>query len=113
MRRHKRVTITGAATIKYVDKSKDISLHAMTVNISLGGIGLYCDELVEINTDVSVEINFISVDGMRTCGIEGRVVYTKNIGDVWFTGVQFDEDVDHDNQPCLYEHIQKILTWEM
>ena len=111
-RRHKRVPITGTATLKFEDKGEIKSIQTMTVNISLGGIGLYSDDPIEDDTDVSITINFISVDGIKTDSIEGCVVYNKNIGGIYFMGIQFNKELNSENQPALYEHIQKILIWD-
>lgn len=87
-------------------------MQAMTCSISLGGIGLYSDDSIEDDTNVSITINFLSADGIRTDSIEGCVKYNKKIGDIYFMGIQFDEEVSPINQPSLYERIQKILTWD-
>ena len=109
-RRHKRVPITGTATLKFEDTGEFRSIQALPGSISLGGIGLYADDPIEDDTDVSITVNFISVDGIKTDSIEGCVVYNKNIGRICFMGIQFNRELNPENQPALYEHIQKILT---
>lgn len=109
-RRHKRVPITGNATLKFEDKGEIKSIQSLPGSISLGGIGLYSDDPIEDNTDVSITINFMSLDGIKTDFIEGCVVYNKNIGEICFLGIQFNKELNPENQPALYEHIQKILT---
>jgi c-di-GMP-binding flagellar brake protein YcgR len=111
-RRHKRVPITGTATLKFEDKGEFRSIQALLGSISLGGIGLYADDPIEDDTGVSITINFISVDGIKTDSIEGCVVYNKNIGGIYFMGIQFNKKINSENQPALYKHIQKILTWD-
>lgn len=73
--------------------------------ISSGGIGLYADNPIEIDTNVSITINFISADGIKTDSIEGCVVYNKDMGNIYFIGIQFNEEINPENQPALYEHI--------
>jgi c-di-GMP-binding flagellar brake protein YcgR len=111
-RRHKRVPITGTATLKFEDKGEFRSVQALPCSISIGGIGLYADDRIEDDTSVSITINFISLEDIKTDSIEGFVVYSKNMGGIHFMGIQFNEEVNPENQPALYEHIQKILTWD-
>jgi c-di-GMP-binding flagellar brake protein YcgR len=110
-REHKRVPITGSAVLKFEYKGEIRSIQAMTGSISLGGIGLYADDRIEDDTNVSIAISFIAVDGVKTDSIEGCAVYNKNIANMYFMGIQFNEEINSEKQPSLYEHIQKILTW--
>ncbi len=88
------------------------SLQTMAASISMGGIGVYSDDPVEIETDVSLSIHFISAEGlMETATAEGHVVYDKTIGAMHFIGIQFDEDLSPEGQPSLHAHLQKILAW--
>jgi c-di-GMP-binding flagellar brake protein YcgR len=111
-RRHKRVPITGTATLKFEVMGEYRSIQALPGSISLGGIGLYADDRIEDDTGVLITINFISSEDIRTGSIEGCVVYSKNMGGIHFMGIQFNEEVNPVNQPALYEHIRKILTWD-
>jgi c-di-GMP-binding flagellar brake protein YcgR len=111
-RRNKRVPITGTAILKFKAKGEFRSIQALPGSISLGGIGLYADDRIEDDTGVSITINFISLEDIKTDSIEGFVVYSKNMGGVNFMGIQFNEEVNPENQPALYEHIRKILTWD-
>lgn len=111
-REHKRVPITGIATLKFENKGKIQSIQALPGSISLGGIGLYSDDPIEIDTNVLLTINFISIDGVKNDSIEGHVIHYKNIGGTYFMGIQFNEEINSKNQPSLYEYLQKILTWD-
>jgi hypothetical protein len=74
--------------------------------MSLSGIGLYLDVPLEDTIDVSLDITFISSDGsIKTDAINGRVAYIRKIKDMYFTGVQFHEEINLKNQPSLYEHL--------
>ncbi|MGD1074822.1 MAG: PilZ domain-containing protein [Thermodesulfovibrionales bacterium] len=106
-RKHKRVPITGTATLKFERNGEVQSIHAMPSNISLGGIGLYADDPIEDDTGVSITVDFISLEELKTDSIEGCVVYNKNIGDIYFVGIQFNKEISPENQPALYEHIQR------
>ena len=108
-RQHKRIPITGTATLKIENKGEFLSIQTSPGSIALGGIGLYSDDPIETDTNVSILINFISIDGIRTASIEGCVIFTRNIGGIYFMGIEFNEEINPENQPALYEHIQKIL----
>jgi c-di-GMP-binding flagellar brake protein YcgR len=109
---HKRVSITGIAILKFEKRGDIQSIQAVPGNISLGGIGVYADVPIEIDTNVSITIDFISVDGIKADSIEGRVLHYKDIGNIYFIGIQFNEEINPENQPSLHKHIQKILTWD-
>jgi hypothetical protein len=109
-RRHKRIPITGTVTLKFEDKGEFRSIQSLPGSISLAGLGLYADDPIGDDTRVSITVNFISFDGIKTDSIDGLVVYNRNIGGMYFIGIQFKEEINPDNQPLLYEHIHKILA---
>jgi len=109
-RKHKRVPITGNATLQFEDKGTMQSVQTLLGSISLGGIGLYADDPLEIDTNVSLTINIISNEGIKTDSIKGSVIYHKDINGMFFLGIQFNKEINPKNQPLLYEHIQKALA---
>ena len=111
-RKHKRFSITGTATLQFEDGGKSRTIRAVLSNISSVGMGLYADSPVEIHKQVSVTINFISLDGIEDSVIEGRVLYDKDLGNIHFVGIQFNEDVNSKNQPVLFKHIENILAFD-
>ena len=102
--------MTGTAMVKF-DNKDSVTIKTTTGSISLGGIGLYSDDPIEIDTNVSITINFITVDGIKSDSIRGRVTHNKKIGDIYFLGIYFSEEINRENQPSLYEHIQNVLAW--
>ncbi len=112
-RRHKRFSITGSADLAYRVRGKDRLVHTLISDISLSGIGLYIDAPLEDNFEVSLTIRFISGDGsMKTDAVDGRIVYIKKLEEVHFMGIEFLEELNPENQPLLYEHMQNILAWD-
>jgi c-di-GMP-binding flagellar brake protein YcgR len=110
-RRHKRVPISASVTITCEGQRGQETYHSMAGNISLSGIGLYSDSPLEPETDVSLAVHFISKNGgIATDAIGGSVVYVKEIGGMYFMGVEFGEEVNKGGQPFLYEHLMSILT---
>jgi len=110
-RKHIRVPIFGTATLKFEDKNTIQTIHTLPANISLGGIGLYSNNSIEIGTDVFITINFISLHGeAKTAFLKGLVIYNNKIGDASFLGIRFNEEINSENDPSLYEHMQRTLT---
>ena len=110
-RKYERVPMTGTAIVKFENKGC-VTIKTTTGSISLGGIGLYSDDPIEIDTNVSISINFITVDGIKSDSIKGRVTHNKKIGGIYFLGIYFSEEINPKNQPSLYKHIQNILAWD-
>lgn len=108
-RKHRRYSITGSVTINYNSDGKNQLVHALITDISFSGIGLYLDIPLEDETEISLEITFISTDGsIKTETTSGRVVYCRKLKNVYFAGIQFHEEIDNKNQPSLYEHLNSI-----
>ncbi len=109
-RRHKRFILSGIVTLEFKKKGKTQSIQTVIANISLGGIGLYSYESIEVKTSVSITTNFISIDGgLKTDSIEGRVIRNRKIGNTYFMGIQFNEEINAKNQPSLFKYLQNIL----
>jgi c-di-GMP-binding flagellar brake protein YcgR len=105
-RRHKRFPLAGSATLTYKVQEENKTIHAMISDISLGGIGLYIDIALEMGTDMSLDITFMATDGtLKTDSIEGRIVYAREISDMYFTGIEFYKKVSDTRQPLLHEHL--------
>jgi hypothetical protein len=110
-RRHKRVPISAFLTITREGREGSESFHAMAANISLSGIGLYCDSPLEPETEVSLAVHFISKSGaILTDNLSGNVVYAKQIGGMHFMGIEFNEELNKLGQPFLHEHLMNVLT---
>ena len=108
-RRYKRVLISGIATLEFEEKGKMRSSQMVIANISLGGIGLYSYNSMEVKKCVSITINFISGDGMlKTDSIEGCIICHKKIDNAYFVGIRFNEEINPKYQPLLFKHIQRI-----
>jgi len=112
-RRHKRFSLTGIATLQLEDDGNNKSIQGLLGSISSVGMGLYIDNPIEANRQVSIAISFISIGGgIKDSVIEGSVVYSKDLGNNHFVGIQFNEAVNSKNQPLLYKHIENILAFE-
>lgn len=111
-RRHKRFPLTGSAEFAYEGGAQKNSraFHALISDVSLSGIGLYLDIPAHENRDVSLTISFIARDGaIKNSAVRGRIVYTRNMGNMHYIGIEFSEEISSANQPSLYEHLASLL----
>lgn len=109
-RRHKRVPLASYVTLTFEEDGQELSMEAMTADISFSGIGLYVARQVQEDTAMTVEIHFVAaVDQVKTETLRGRVVYANYIRKAYFIGVEFLEEMTPDSHPALYTRIQNIL----
>lgn len=113
IRVQKRVPITGSAHISFQGTSGGGGwTEAIAANVSLSGIGVYADQPVPDGSEVIVELHFISSGGqMETNTIEGTIVYAREIKNLFFTGIEFSEEVTTEKHKELYDHIRQSLKW--
>jgi c-di-GMP-binding flagellar brake protein YcgR len=110
-RRYTRVLITGIATLKFEEKEKVRSVQTVISNISLGGIGVYSYNPLELNKCVSMTVNFISGDGiLKTDSISGHIRCHKKIDNTYFVGIRFNEELNAEHQPLLFRHIREVTA---
>jgi hypothetical protein len=111
-RKHRRIVLAATATLTFGGDSDLQSVQTMIADISLCGVGVYSDNLIKEDTDLSIEIHFISLGGiMRSDSMRGRSVYARKIRNIYFIGIEFDSEINAAGQPFLYEHLQGILQW--
>ncbi len=109
-RRHKRVPIAASAALRFKNRENSPPVDGMVGSISISGIGLYTDKYIEENSNIFLEIKFISVDGnMYSNTAHGRIVYVNIIGGINYTGIEFDELINPVGQPELYKHLFTVL----
>ena len=115
-RRHKRFSVKGFADLKSAVQEKDQIIRTLISDISFSGSCLYLDALIyldalfEENLNVSLTISLISGDGsVKTDTIDGRIVYIKKKEGMHFMGIEFLEEINHKDQPSLYEHMEKAF----
>jgi hypothetical protein len=112
-RRHKRVPIAASARISYTGNEGSKTIDSTVASISLPGIGLYADCMPAKGTAVTVEISFITTDGLlKTDVIEGKVVNANEVGELCYICVVFEESINENKQPYLHTHLRKIILRE-
>jgi hypothetical protein len=106
-RQYERVPISGLAALVFEEGGENHSIQTVIANISLRGIGLYSYNSIQVKTCVSITIDFISADGvLKTGSIEGCVMCNHKIDNTYFVGIQFNEEINAQNQPSLFKHLQ-------
>ena len=101
-RRNTRIPISGVAKIEFEDQGKIHSIATVIANVSLRGIGVYAYDPMKVKTDVSITITFVFSDGsLKTDFLTGRIISNKKIGNTYFIGIQFNEEIHPENQPYL------------
>ena len=109
-RRHKRVPVVGSAKLHFKGKKNVHPMETMTVDISMSGIGVYSDSPIELDASLSVDMSFVASDGsLGTALVEGTIVFFREIGNFYFVGIEFGEEIDPRKQSFLYDEIQKLL----
>ncbi len=101
-RRNTRIPISGIANIEFKDHGEIHSIQTVIGNVSLRGMGVYAYNSMEVKTDVSITITFVSSDGsLKTDSLTGRIISNKKIDNSYFIGIQFNKEIDSENQPYL------------
>jgi hypothetical protein len=85
--------------------------RGMVSDISLGGIGLYLVQPLEVGVTVNLEIRFlIGGGGINTAKVRGTTIYSNLVGDTYYVGIEFDQELSPKGHPELYRRIQEILS---
>ena len=108
---HQRVPLAATATLTFNPGESIEPFLAMTADISLSGIGLYSGSPVRDDIEVTIDITFISAEGLlHTDSIKGSTVYVRTMENIYFIGIEFDEEINPLNHPLLHRHLQRILA---
>ncbi len=111
-RKHHRYPIFASALIKTTDGETDIQVEGMVVDISQTGVGFYTYVPIAKGANMSVEIKFTAASGIeQKDNLEGRVACMSKIGSLYYSGLAFNEELNPDRQPVLYEHFWKTVRW--
>jgi hypothetical protein len=109
-RRHKRVALTGTATLKPEGKQDVQSAQTMIADISLSGMGVYVDSPIEGGAAFLIDICFISPEGsLTTVSVAGHSCYVRQIRDIYYVGIHFKEEINLAKHPSLYNCLQSIF----
>jgi len=112
-REYKRYPLTGTAEIKPLNTNATLSIDTLIANISKVGLGLYSTKPLDLKTEVSITLSFISIHGtLHTEQIDGYVINTKKIGSLNFLGIAFHDEIDQKRNPVLFEHYYRIINWD-
>ncbi len=101
-RRHERFPLAASAAIEYGSKKGTEQMQALIADISLSGIGIYSDRRIRAGTRLSIDVTFISPEGrLTTVSVQGKSIYARKVGNMFFIGVEFDETMTSAKRPSL------------
>lgn len=104
-RRHKRVTIKSVGDILCVDDHRQFK--AFVGGISRGGLEIYSEVNVKTNCRLKIALSFLDKDGKpKVENLSGQVRWSSQFQDAFIAGIEFDEIVDRESTPALYEYIE-------
>lgn len=102
-RKHQRYPYIASAAIRVIN-SDDEPVTVMVNNISLGGMGVFMEKPPGTGTEISIEINFISMYGAEVRDtIHGKVSSVNKKDDLYLTGISFNEELNPGEQPNIFE----------
>ena len=114
--RRRFVRVPFIFPVKYaLAGEEDKSYHALSDNLSEGGIKIICMEKIEMGTEVFVTFALPTSEGVFEMTCRGCVVWYQELSNQElssrnFCGVQFQE-VKPEDQRVLHQFIQKILDF--
>jgi hypothetical protein len=110
-RKHKRAPLTAHVMLLIGESEHPVVRRGMVSDISLGGIGLYLVQPLEVGVTVNLEIRFlIGGGGINTAKVRGTTIYSNLVGDTYYVGIEFDQELSPKGHPELYRRIQEILS---
>ncbi len=109
-RTHNRYPLFARAQIVVKNETNPVEIKTEVSSIAVSGLGVYSAEPIELGSEVSINIEFLSGKGeMMNDTIEGKVVWVSITDDIYFLGIFFDEDLNKDKQPNLYRRFHRII----
>jgi hypothetical protein len=106
IRKWYRYQFFGTATVAI--PREETAFNATIANISVSGLGLYSTTPVGKGKNVKVTISFVDKKGkVREAFTTGKVDWQKKFLNMYLLGINFDEELNMNNQPHLLDH----LTW--
>jgi len=113
-RREKRYPVYATALVRNRSGGKSPSETIVAIaNISRSGLGLYCFTAMRKGASVSLDITLMANGGEKQRdSVSGKVVWVSKKGSLYFIGIAFDEYLNPEKQPVLYEHFRKITSMD-
>ncbi|MGD2081105.1 MAG: PilZ domain-containing protein [Nitrospirota bacterium] len=110
-RKHRREPLSAHVMLLLDEGEHPLVRRGTVADISLGGIKLYLVQPLEVGAQVTLEIRFLVAGGeVKTEKVRGTTIYSQNIQDVYFVGIEFDQELNPERHPDLYGRIQDLLA---
>jgi c-di-GMP-binding flagellar brake protein YcgR len=109
-RRYKRAPLSADVRL-FIDEGAHTSiLRGMIVEISLSGIGIYLTQPLKVGSKVQFELYYlVASDEIKTETVRGTTIYSRYIHDIYFLGIEFDQELNPLHQLYLCKRIQESL----
>jgi len=112
-RQYTRYPMSATARISVTEAENEAPLEALVANISLSGLGVYSSDDIKPGTAMSIEIEFLAVNGScQKDTVRGTVAHSAGRGKLYYVGISFAELMNPISQPALYHHFSKIIRWD-
>jgi hypothetical protein len=112
-RRHKRIPLTANVMLLAGESAYAMVRQATIADISLGGVGIYHAFPLKVGVRVKLYICFMAAGGAKTETVMGKTIYSYRIGNTYYVGIEFDQELNSSHHPELFTHIKYILNRHM
>jgi hypothetical protein len=94
----------------FEEAESSLTRRGAIADISLGGIGLHLFQPIEDGVKVKLEVSFSVGRGeIKTETVQGKTLYSYHIRDMYYVGIEFDQELNAMHQPYLCKRIQESL----
>jgi hypothetical protein len=109
-RKNKRVRLLAHVMLLLEEVESPLVIRGVIADISLGGIGLHLFQPIEDGVKVKLEIRFSVGRGeIKTETTRGKTLYSYHIRDMYYVGIEFDQELNPLHHPFLCKRIQESL----
>ncbi len=102
-RKYPRFSVSGFAIVNIPENEREF-LGPVEM-ISQGGAGIYTDEKLEKGTSISLVVDIFTGSNVSSCNLTGVVKNFVQWKEKGLLGVQFDKEIDSNNDPHLYQYL--------
>jgi hypothetical protein len=112
-RKHRRIPLTANVMLLAGESAYAMVRQATIADISLGGVGIYNEFPLKVGVRVKLYICFIAAGGTKTETVKGKTIYSYRIGNTYYIGIEFDQELNPSHHPELFTHIKNTLSRRM
>ena len=109
-RRFVRVPFIFPVKFNIVGDDEKKEYHALSDNLSEGGIKIICMHKIKEDVDVTISFSLPTSEGIFNIQCKGHVAWYRENDNRNFCGIQF-QDLHEDHQIVLHNFIKRILEF--